>query len=523
METQKAFDVVDQNSLLRRLYLDGIERDDWLLLRDLYSDCSSRVKWAGLLSDPINLRQGVRQGGVLSTSHYKRYNNPLLLQLEERYTEVKIGSINGPHVTVADDLAVLARRYSDMQVILWDVGDNTNRERYCVNPSKCSCLCYNVQKKQQEIEIVMSGKAIPCEDCTVHLGISRHVKEKANIEEKINLGRKTAYSLMGAGFHSVNGLKTCLNGHLWSTYIVPRLVYGLEILSLKKQDIDNLEKFQRKSLRQLQGLPDKTSNSITLALLGILPLESIIHKNSLNLFVNIARNHYFIEYEIAERQLVMKGCEEKSWFNLIKSILETYNLPSIFSLFGQQCSKSEWKKTLNESVHSHIEATWRADLSVKTSLRYINPNSLKEGKAHPVWSTVRNSLIDNKRAQLKCKVLTGTYILQGNRAAFNQYTVDSTCKLCLAAPETRQHFIAECSAYTHAREVYLEKLRNNPVLPDRLCSELQNSEFLTQLILDPSVYVDSLENLEFLELCSREYTDQIHRRRVTRLNQISQC
>ena len=221
----------------------------------------------------------------------------------------------------------------------------------------------------------------------------------------------------------------------------------------------------------------------------------------------------------------MKGCEERSWFNLIKSILETYNLPSSFSLFSQQLenSKSEWKKTLNESVHSHIEASWRADLSVKTSLRYINPNSLKVGKAHPVLSTVRNSLIDNKRAQLKCKVLTGTYILQGNRAAFNQYTVDATCKPCLAAPETRQHFIAECSAYTHAREVYLEKLRNNPVLPDRLCSELQNSEFLTRLILDPSVYVDSLENLEFLELCSREYIDQIHRRRVARLNQISQC
>ena len=188
----------------------------------------------------------------------------------------------------------------------------------------------------------------------------------------------------------MNGLKTCLNGHLLKTYIVPRLVYGLEILSLKKQDIDNLEKFQRKSLRQLQGLPEKTSNSITLALLGILPLESIIHKNFLNLFVNMARNHHFIEYEIAERQLVMKGCEEKSLFNLIKSILETYNLPSIVSLFSQQSTKSEWKKTLNDSVHSHFEASWLADLSVKTSLSYINPNSLKVGKAHPVWSTVRN-------------------------------------------------------------------------------------------------------------------------------------
>ena len=62
IDTQKAFDVVDHNSLLRRLYLDGINGDDWLLIRDLYSDCSSRVKWAGLLSDHINIKQGVRQG-----------------------------------------------------------------------------------------------------------------------------------------------------------------------------------------------------------------------------------------------------------------------------------------------------------------------------------------------------------------------------------------------------------------------------------------------------------------------------
>ena len=65
LDTQKAFDVVDHNSLLRRLYLDGINGDDWLLIRDLYSDCSSRVKWAVLLSDPINLKQGVRQGVCL--------------------------------------------------------------------------------------------------------------------------------------------------------------------------------------------------------------------------------------------------------------------------------------------------------------------------------------------------------------------------------------------------------------------------------------------------------------------------
>lgn len=124
------------------MYLNGIEGDDWLLIQDLYSDCTSRVKWTGLLSDSINIQQEVRQGGVLSTSHYKRYNNPLLLQLEERYTDVKIGSINIPHITVADDLAVLATSYGSQQIKIWDVDNNTCRERYCVNPVKSSTLFY---------------------------------------------------------------------------------------------------------------------------------------------------------------------------------------------------------------------------------------------------------------------------------------------------------------------------------------------------------------------------------------------
>ena len=143
LDAQKAFDVVNHDSLLRRLYIDGIQGDDWLLVKDLYTDCTSKVKWAGLVSDPINIRQGVRQGGVLSTSHYKRYKNPLLLHLEESYSDVKIGSIKVPHITVADDLAVLSRDPGPQQVKVCDVDNSTRKERYCVNPSKSTTLLYH--------------------------------------------------------------------------------------------------------------------------------------------------------------------------------------------------------------------------------------------------------------------------------------------------------------------------------------------------------------------------------------------
>ena len=215
LDTQKAFDVVDQNSLLRKLYLDGIRGNDWLLLKELYSDCSSRIKWAGELSDPINIKQGVRQGGVLSTGHYKRYNNPLLLQLEEGYSGIKIGSISIPHVTVADDLAILAGSKSENQVMVWDVEDSSNRERYCVHPAKSHILWYKFGKKDNsDLDVFLGDARVDVSASATHLGINRSTSQSVDIEGKISLGRKTAYSLMGAGFHGGSGLKAVRNGHV---------------------------------------------------------------------------------------------------------------------------------------------------------------------------------------------------------------------------------------------------------------------------------------------------------------------
>ena len=96
---------------------------DWLLLQNMYSDLTSVVKWEGTLSCPFVIRQGVCQGGVLSTAHYKRYNNPLLIQLENKFTGAKIGHIRIPHVTVADDLTLMSHSQTEMQSMVPTSGD----------------------------------------------------------------------------------------------------------------------------------------------------------------------------------------------------------------------------------------------------------------------------------------------------------------------------------------------------------------------------------------------------------------
>ena len=101
--------------------------------------------------------------------------------------------------------------------------------------------------------------------------------------------------------------------------------------------------------------------------------------------------------------------------------------------------------------------------------------------------------------------------------------MNSTCKLCSAAPETRQHFISECDLLEKERTGYIEKLQKLQVLIPS--AQVQNPEFLTQLTLDASAVLD-IEQCEkdiwgLLELQTREYISKIHHKRISELQRLS--
>ena len=130
---------------------------------------------------------------------------PLLLQLEDIYIGAEIDS-SYLHVTVADDLALIAEDKSYAQAMVWDADISAVRERYCIHPTKSHTLWYNQRKKKDtELDIFMAGEKVDNPNSIVHLGIVGNTSGKAAIEGNITLGRKTAYSLMDAGLHGVVG------------------------------------------------------------------------------------------------------------------------------------------------------------------------------------------------------------------------------------------------------------------------------------------------------------------------------
>ena len=167
---------------------------------------------------------------------------------------------------------------------------------------------------------------------------------------------------------------------------------------------------------------------------------------------------------------------QSSKFLYLKKIFVWFTLN--FKLINSPQRSMCGKNILNNAVHKAGESQWSADLESKSSLKYVNPHILKTGKYHRIWATVRNSVNDSRRAQFMCRLLTGTYILQGNRAASNQYAVDSTCQLCLCAPETRQHFICECIFLEPERCQYKDETAASKALIRRMRHDCMILNFL---------------------------------------------
>ena len=99
----------------------------------------------------------------------------------------------------------------------------------------------------------------------------------------------------------------------------------------------------------------------------------------------------------------------------------------------------------------------KLEASEKSSLRFLNTLKYEIGEVHYVWKNAGFNLMAIKKAGMKARLMTGTYVLQSNRAKFNQYSVNPTCLLCGEDPEDLEHFLLKCRALTVTRDPFMEK------------------------------------------------------------------
>ena len=301
----------------------------------------------------------------------------------------------------------------------------------------------------------MGDKRIPTTNSFTHLGQEWTAGRKSpNIALRIKLARNTIYALLGAGLHGHNGLNPRASIKVISTYVLPRLLYGLEATVVSKGEIDQMETFYRGLLRTVQGLPVKVANQSVYLLLGSIPLEGQLYIRCLTLYGSITRMRGHTIHSLAIRQLAIKDSSSRSWLDRIADI---YGL-DLHAALTAPWPKLTWKHHVKNTVITHWHHRLLTSAVDKSSLSMLSHQSLNPGTCHPVWETCPNSVYQITAATVRARLITGRYPVQALCVRFNQNAVDPTCQLCGRQPETIPHMLIMCLALASVRQAYISRI-----------------------------------------------------------------
>ena len=381
------------------MYHDGICGDLWILLRNMYREVSVKVKWDNNLSKKVDVALGIRQRAKLSTMLYKRYNNNILEALERSGMGAQIGNLRVVPPTCPDDIAILACSKHEAQALLEIALILTDKDLVRINPTKTDLV--PLTRKATNFELNMGDNSIEQTNETKHLGLMRNSDNKIKVDERIRVGRKTIYALLGPGLHARQGTCPTISYKIWKTYVIPRILYGVEVLNHTLTDIKKLERLQVQICKQIHGLPERTANLAAYCLLGVKLIELVVDRLTLTFLGNILQDKTTIEFQIVERQHAMMKTNTQNYANVITNIPRKYRLPELYNIL--QDIPTNWKQEIKDKIQEYWEKQWIEEAKKRTSLKFLAIP--KMGKTHYVWKTVPNDCIEVKKGRSEGQII----------------------------------------------------------------------------------------------------------------------
>ncbi|CAC5387247.1 unnamed protein product [Mytilus coruscus] len=234
--------------------------------------------------------------------------------------------------------------------------------QYCMSMQKTE----RIKSKCQSENIRLGNEVIQTDNQATHLGIIQAAKNESriNIQEHISIARKTLYSLIPVGLNGKGGLNPKTANKIYQAYVLPRLLYGLEILSLSLTQIRELRQFHIKTIRCFQSLPIRTSAAAYNLLIGAIPIDTELHKRQLkvSLLYSVRVSENTKLRTLKERQLIVNSENPESFFPRVQEIIKYNNLMQIHELIKSLPTKCQWKKQINTVIANKWTSKLQAEM-----------------------------------------------------------------------------------------------------------------------------------------------------------------
>ena len=458
LDVKKAFDTVWHDGLLLKLSSFGFPRYIWTIVHNLYRRSTSSVLWNSTISRSFKLRQGVRQGAILSPLLYSIFVDDLLHQLSCSNLGTSINGCYCGSPMFADDLALIADSPEELQSMINIVHNYSTAWRYHLNAHKSAILVIGESPASRAClhpsrQWLIGNDTIPEKDSYHHLGILRSVTSSSlpRISEHCSSCRSAFFSLNIIGpragcLHPLTSLR------LYKAFCIPILLYGCELWSPTQTELILLERTHRKILRTTSGMPIRCKSIALQQSLGTINIQNMIRQRQLTFIQTFAR----LPQNSLPRQIldsrISSASSQRSVISTWRSLSESLHLPSIQTILNGHLSKAQWKNQVKRTIHSAVFPSFADDCDHIPLANYL-PSRM--GKPYPHWSVTIGFPSLTKKNISRLKLLLNCSGLEADVCRFRSLTSTSNVyKLCKSGPEDAKHVISHCSVLAPARDAF---------------------------------------------------------------------
>ncbi|KAL4131895.1 hypothetical protein QTP88_009130 [Uroleucon formosanum] len=330
VDYKQAYDSVDREELWKALVILGIPKKYVYLIKACYEKTLCRVCYIQGISDPFQVKSGLKQGDALSPALFN-------LALEKIIRDTN----DDRRMEISNEQVMLA--YADDIVLMGETKEEIiNSTSKLINVSKGIGLRVNegktkymvVSRRPPNIDsIVVDNYKFEKVDNFKYLGVNINNKNNMHIEinKRITSGNRCYFSII-----KLMSSKLLLRESkilLYHSYLRPVITYVCETWSLTKGDSRRLITFERKVLRTIYG-PIFNPETQTYERRSNENIRSLYNKPDIPYFIGKKRLEWFGHAWRADGQLIKNvlinkinkarplGRPKTRWINVVAKDIE---------------------------------------------------------------------------------------------------------------------------------------------------------------------------------------------------------